>query len=114
MQSQLVAAFHKEIAAEPHTRLQYFFSPCHQISALYPVISQLGRAAGFQREDDSKTKLDKLDALLPRTATAPEEAALLADLLSLPTDRYPPLNLSPQQRKDKTLAALVRQLEALT
>jgi predicted ATPase len=40
--------------------------------------------------------------------------ALIADLLALPAnDRYPPLDLSPQQRKDKTLAALVRQLEAL-
>ena len=79
-----------------------------------PIISQLGRAAGFQRDDDAAARLDKLDALLARTATTPEHAALIADLLSLPAgDRYPTLSLSPQQRKDKTLAALIRQLEAL-
>ena len=79
-----------------------------------PIISQLGRAAGFQRDDDAAARLDKLDALLARTATTLKDAALIADLLSLPTgDRYPTLSLSPQQRKDKTLAALIRQLEAL-
>jgi predicted ATPase len=112
---RLVAAFRERAAGEPDTRLQYFFSSYHQTSALYSVISQFGNAAGFQRDDDATTRLDKLDALLARTATTTEDVTLIADLLSLPTaDRYPPLNLSPQQRKDKTLAALVRQLQALT
>src|SRR5262249_53758766 len=44
----------------------------------------------------------------------PEDVALIADLLSLPAgDRYPPLDLTPQQRKDKTFATLLRYLEAL-
>ena len=34
--SRLVAAFEDRIAAEPYTRLQYFCSPYHQTSALYP------------------------------------------------------------------------------
>ena len=34
--SRLVAAFEDRIAAEPYTRMQYFFSPYHQTSALYP------------------------------------------------------------------------------
>ena len=38
----------------------------------------------------------------------------MADLLSIPTgDRYPPLNLTPQKRKEKTLQALLAQLEGL-
>ena len=36
---------------EPHIRLRYFCSPHHQDSALYPVIAQLERAAGFERDD---------------------------------------------------------------
>jgi class 3 adenylate cyclase len=112
--SRLVAAFAEQIASEPHTRLQYFFSPYDQTSALYPVISQLGHAARFERDDDAATRLDKLEALLGQTATTPEDVALIADLLSIPvSDRYPPLNLTPQQRKDKTFAALLRQLVAL-
>jgi predicted ATPase len=113
--SRLVAAFEELISAEPHTRLQYFFSPYHQTSALYPIISQLGRAAGFAREDDPTARSDKLAALLAQTATIPEDVALIADLLSLPaSDRHPPLDLAPQQHKDKTFAALLRQFEALT
>jgi hypothetical protein len=42
------------------------------------------RAAGFAREDSADTKLDKLEALF----TASTARALVAALLSLPTDRY--------------------------
>jgi predicted ATPase len=95
--------------------LQYFFSSYHATSALYPVISELGHAATFHRDDDAAARLNKLDALLARTGTTAEDAALIADLLALPANaRYPPLDLTPQQRKDKTFAALLRQLEALT
>jgi class 3 adenylate cyclase len=112
--SRLVAAFEELISAEPHTRLQYFFSPYHQNSALYPVISQLGHAAGFHRDDAAPARFNKLEALLGQTATTAQDAALIADLLSLSADdRYPPLELTPQQRKDKTFAALLRQIKAL-
>ena len=41
-------------------------------------------------------------------------APLLTDLLSIPTgDRYPPLNLTPQKRKEKTLHAQLAQVEGL-
>jgi hypothetical protein len=72
--SRLVTAFAEQIAAEPHTRLQYFFSPYHATSALYPIISQLGHAAKFHRDDDAAARLDKLDALLARTGTTVEDA----------------------------------------
>jgi predicted ATPase len=39
--------------------------------------------------------------------------ALLADLLSLPSGSHPLPNLSPQRKKERTLEALVRQLEGL-
>ena len=43
-----------------------------------------------------------------------EAVPLLADLLSIPTgDRYPPLNLTPQKRKEKTLHVQVAQVEGL-
>jgi hypothetical protein len=38
--------------------------------------------------------------------------ALLADLLSIPTgDRYPPLDLTPKKRKEKSLRAQLAQVE---
>ena len=46
--------------------------------------------------------------------TSVEAVPLLADLLSIPTgDRYPPLNLTPQKRKEKTLQAQLMQVEGL-
>ena len=62
--SRLTAALLERLAAEPHTRLRYFCSPQHTDSALYPIISQMQRAAGFAHDDTAQAKCEKLDALL--------------------------------------------------
>jgi class 3 adenylate cyclase/tetratricopeptide (TPR) repeat protein len=113
--SRLSAAIMEAIAAEPHTLLRYFCSPQHTDSAFYPIIGQLERAARFAHDDTPQTKLDKFDALLGETSTSRQDVALLADLLSLPNDgRYPALDdLTPEQRRQRTLAALGAQLENL-
>jgi class 3 adenylate cyclase len=113
--SRLTAALLERLAAEPHTRLRYFCAPQHTDSALFPIIGQMQRAAGLAHDDAPGPRLDKLDALLAQTSTSIEDAALLAEMLSLPNDgRYPALDLDPQQRRQRTLEALVWQLEALT
>ena len=110
--SRLAAVLEERLRAEPHLRLQYFCSPFHQDSALYPFIDQLGRAAGLARDDSSAARLETLVALLALAAPPEEDVAFLADLLSLPaSDRHPLPNLSPQRRKERTLEALIRQLE---
>ena len=111
--SRLTAALYERIAGELHTRLRYFCSPHHQDSALYPVIVQLERAAGFARDDGPEAILDKLAALIG-SAGEIGDISLLAELLSLPGgDRFAPLQLSPQRKKERTLAALLRQLDGL-
>ena len=113
--SRLTAALLERLASEPHTRLRYFCSPQHTDSALYPIIGQMERAAGFAHDDTPQAKLDKLDALLAQTSTSTQDAALFAEMLSLPNDgRYPALDLTPQQRRQRTLEALISQIEALT
>ena len=98
--SRLCAALMEEIAAEPHTRLRYFCSPQHTDSALYPIIGHFERAAVFVHSDTPQAKLDKLDALLAQTSTSRQDAALLAEMLSLPNDgRYPALEHVPEQRR---------------
>ena len=83
----------ERLASEPHTRLRYFCSPQHTDSALYPIISQMERAAGFAHDDTVQAKLDKLDAVLAQSLTPRQDAALFADMLSLPSDgRYPAPN----------------------
>jgi predicted ATPase len=98
--SRLTAALMERISDEPHTRLRYFCSPQHTDSALYPIISQMERAAGFVHEDTVEAKQDKLDALLAQNFTARQDAALLAEMLSLPNDKhYQALELTAQQRR---------------
>jgi class 3 adenylate cyclase len=112
--SRLTAALEEHLHAEPHLRLRYFCSPYHQDSALYPFIDQLGRAAGFTRDDPPASRLEKLEALLAIAAPPDEDVALLIDLMSLPAcERRPLPKLSPQRKKERTLEALMRQLEGL-
>jgi class 3 adenylate cyclase len=105
--SRLTAALLERVAPEPHTRLRYFCSPQRTDSALYPIISQMERAAGFIHADTGQMKLNKLDAVLALSSTSRQDAALFAEMLSMPNDgRYPALELTPQQRRQKTLPAV--------
>ena len=113
--SRLTAALLETLKSEPVVRLRYFCSPDHADSAFYPIIGQMTRRAGLAREDDAKTKLDKLDKLLAISTTTREEAALLADMLSLPSDgRYPELDLIPRLRRQKTIEALTGRIEVVS
>jgi predicted ATPase len=113
--SRLTAALLENLASEPHTRLRNFCSPQHTDSALHPTIGQMERAAAFTHDDSPQAKLNKLDALLMQTSTSTHDAVLIADVLSLANDgRYPVLELTPQQRRQKTLEALVLQVVILS
>jgi class 3 adenylate cyclase/predicted ATPase len=112
--SRITAALAERLHSEPHLRLRYFCSPYHQDSALFPFVEQLGRAAGFARDEVPEAKLEKLEGLLARAAPPDEDVALLGDLLCLPPSESHPLPiLSPQRKKERTLDALVRQLKGL-
>jgi class 3 adenylate cyclase len=113
--SRLTEGLRDSIAGQPHTTLRYQCSPFQLNAALYPVVAHAEFAAGFAREDTPEQKLDKLERILVGTAAQREETApLFAALLSLPTDRYAPTGLSPQQLKEKTFEALIGQIEALS
>ena len=114
--SRITQTLCEHIAMEPHIRLRYQCSPYYTSSALYVVIRQLERAARFSREDSPERKLEKLEQLLAQSTTRIEELApLFAALLSIPTSgRYPPLSMSPQRQKRKTIAAVFDQIHGLT
>jgi predicted ATPase len=112
--SRITVELEERLHGEPHLRLRYFCSPYCRDSALYPFIDQLWHAAEFARDDPPVVKLEKLEGVLARVAPPDEDVAFLADLLSLPaSERYPLPCLSPQRKKDRTLEALLRQLEGL-
>ena len=88
----------------------FYCSPYYSNSALYPVIEKIRRRSGWQAADTPSTKLAKLEQMLANYSWAAEEAVpLFAALVSLPLPegRYPPLNLAPQEQKQRTLDALV-------
>jgi predicted ATPase len=112
--SRLTAAVQESIGAAPHARIRYFCSPHDRDSALYSVIAQLERAAGFERDDMPETRLDKLEALLAPNNPEDGDMALIAELLSVAGgERHPPLDLSPQRKKERLFSALLRQLDGL-
>lgn len=88
-------------AAQLH-RNAHYCSRYYVNSALYPVIGLLERTAGFA-EDAPTERLAKLEALVAQGTDRPEKAApLIADLLGIELgERYRPLNLTPQQKKQR-------------
>ncbi len=114
--SRLVETLEECTASHPRVRLRYQCSPYHINSALYPISQQLMRAAGFKIDDTDDVRLDKLAALLqPGPSVDAEIVPLVAGLLSVPyVTRYGEFDLTPQQRKDRALEALVEELLRLT
>jgi class 3 adenylate cyclase/predicted ATPase len=112
--SRIAVALRERVQGTPYFRQRFFCSPYRQDSALYPFVEQIERAAGFSRGDPSAARLEKLEALLALASLPDEDAAFLADLVSLPgSERYSLPKLSPQQKKERTLQALMRRLEGL-
>ena len=110
--SRITEELNDRLAAEAHTRLRYQCSPYHTNTAFHPIIAQIERAAGFERDDDAEAKLDKLEATLGGK-DGDKAVPLIAAMLSLPIDRYPSLELSPQRQKDQTIEALADQVVTL-
>ncbi|MFO1046921.1 MAG: AAA family ATPase [Geminicoccaceae bacterium] len=113
--SRLVEALRKRLAAARHVELSLFCSPHFMDTALYPVRRLLERAARLRHGEPPDRQADRLERLLAQAADRVRDGApLLADLLAIPApDRYPAEALTPQQRKDRTLLALLDQLAGL-
>jgi class 3 adenylate cyclase/predicted ATPase len=113
--SRISAAAIEMVSGEPHTILRYQCSPHHTNTPFHPVVSQLTHAAGIEESQTADTRLDRLETLLSLGNVSPEDLPLFADLLSIPSGgRYPPEELTPQRRKERTITALMAQLTALS
>jgi DNA-binding SARP family transcriptional activator len=113
--SRIAETLNEQLADAGHLRVIFQCTPNHTNSALHPVIEQMTLAAAIAADDSDAVKLDKLEAMIARSGIGTDGAApLLADLLSVAGDgRHPPLNLTPQARKDRTLEVIVAQLTGL-
>jgi class 3 adenylate cyclase/predicted ATPase/energy-coupling factor transporter ATP-binding protein EcfA2 len=104
--SRLLQALCERLHETPHIRLRYQCSPYHTNSAFYPIVTQMTRALQVPLDAVPSVKLDRLEALLAQADLPVEESTpLFATMLSMPIDdRYPPLTLSAQRQKERTIA----------
>ena len=108
--SRLVQMLKEHVANEPHMRWECRSAEYSQNTALFPLTDLFQRLLQFQAEDTPDEKLAKLEQTLSQYRLPLEESVpLFAPLLSLPLPehRYPPLNLSPQRQRQKTLETIV-------
>src|SRR5262249_23592295 len=108
--SRLVQVLKDHMANEPHTRWECRSVPYYQNTALYPLIDLFQRTLQWQQDETPDEKLGKLEQTLSQYRLPIEETVpLFAPLLALPVpeDHYPPLNLSPQRQRQKTLETIV-------
>lgn len=113
--SRLLQGLIDGLAGRPHVFQQHRCSPYHQNSALFPVIESYERWLGFQREDSQEERIQAIEtALEERSLLTPEALSLWAGMLSVPLDEsHPPLDLSPQRQRQKTME-LMTQLKVAT
>lgn len=107
--SRLIESIVAEVKAGPVELIRVQCSPYHISSAFYPVIQRLSRLAGFAASDSLSERMTKLEQLVSMYGEEAESAGpVYADLLSLDLgERFTPLDLSAQQRKELTLRTLV-------
>lgn len=112
--SRLLREFEMRLSGNAITIVRHFCAPHHVDSAFLPVIDQLEHSAGFSRTDSSAQRLAKLESLLAKSETSDEQIGIIASLLAIRADgRHQLPEMSTQQRKDSTLAALCAHLSGL-
>lgn len=107
--SRLVEVVKERVAGELHTRFEWRGSPYYQQSPLYPVIAHLHYLLRWHQEESPHERLRKLEKVMRQSGfSLPDVVPLFTSLLALPLpDSYPPLALTPERQKQKTLEALL-------
>jgi len=113
--SRLLHRLREQLRDAPHGWLECHTSPYRQNSALYPVIKMLEGALDIGDEDTSEQKLERLERGLAHVGLELNEAIpLFASLLSLRlSERYVPLEITPQLQRQRTFETLLAWVLAL-
>jgi len=103
--SRLAHELHEHVVAAGHRAVRLRCSPYHRNSALYPLLRPLERAV--PSDGTPAERRARLEAELERCGLARAGiAALLAELLAIPSGEAPSGEESAQRRKRRTLDAL--------
>jgi class 3 adenylate cyclase/tetratricopeptide (TPR) repeat protein len=106
--SRLVQTLRERMADEPHTWLESRCSAYTKDTAFHPVIETVRQGLGIRANDTPEEELRKLEGGLEGSGFALDEAVpIFAAFLSIPcSDAYPPLQISPELQRRKTIDAL--------
>ncbi len=104
----------EHLQATEHTLLTYQCSQFHQESPLHPFINQLLRSASIEHTDEPEIKFSKLRGCLEQHRISEQDVALVAGALPIPVSQSLEVpKLTPKQRKERILRALIGLLESL-
>jgi class 3 adenylate cyclase/ABC-type lipoprotein export system ATPase subunit len=106
--SRLLEALAERVREEPHRLLRCQCSPYHRNSALFPIITLMRHRLGINLDAPTQENLDRISRVLERVGRhAHSSTSLLAELLEVASeDRLSPVEMTPNQRKNETLAIL--------
>ena len=112
--SRLLAELRERVAPDGRAWRALRCSPFHQNSALQPMIDLIERGLATVPDDAAPDRQGKLERLLQRAGISDRATlSLLAALIGVSTaDGETSLDLSPDQRKKNTIAAILSWLEA--
>lgn len=113
--SRLVHRLRERLRDAPHTWLECRTSPYTQQSALYPMIELVEHMLRFGDQDSAEQKIGLLERGLVGVGLEPAETVpFIASLLSLRlSERYAPLEITPQLQRQRTFETLLAWVLAL-
>jgi class 3 adenylate cyclase/tetratricopeptide (TPR) repeat protein len=114
--SRLLQALGERLAADPHVSLEARCDRYFANSALHPIIESLHQMLGGGDTSSPQEKLRRLEAAFANQRFAePDSVPLIAALLSLPhPDGHPPLAVTPERQRQRTLDTLVTWLTGVS
>jgi class 3 adenylate cyclase len=106
--SRLLEAIAERVGQEPHRLLRCQCSPYHRNSVLFPFKRLLHHRLALGHDISARENLDRIETMLSRLGRHKHSSTLLlAELLDVPSDeKLSPLEMTPNQRKEETLAIL--------
>ena len=106
--SRLLEAVTERVGQEPHRLLRCQCSPYHRNSVLFPFRKPLHHGLALSHDLSPQENLDRIEKMLSRFSRQKRSSTLLlAELLDVPSEeKISPLEMTPNQRKNETLAIL--------
>jgi class 3 adenylate cyclase/ABC-type lipoprotein export system ATPase subunit len=106
--SRLLEALAERVREDPHRLLRCQCSPYHRNSVLFPFKTLLRHRLDLSRDLPAQENLDRISRMLERVGRhARSSTLLLAELLEVSAgDTLSSIEMTPNQRKEETLAIL--------